>query len=79
MLKILLALLIIADIAVLLPLVFCLYIFVKFGGGNILLPGLGIIISGPGLLVFLLIIETILMTLTFLLARYIKKSSDKLA
>jgi hypothetical protein len=43
------------------------------GGFNIVLPGLGLVISAPLILVMLFIVGLIMLALTFLLARMIYK------
>ena len=76
MLKILLALLFALDAAVLFLLIIGTIAQIMAGGSiNILLPGLGLIVSLSGLLILLFIVEMFLVTLTMILFRHIKNSS----
>ena len=79
MLKILLALLLTLDTMVLLLLVTGITYTILWGGVNILLPGLGLIIRSDLILILLFIVEMFLVAISILLFRYIKKSSDKLS
>lgn len=71
MLKIVLAFLIMIEI-LMLPLMFiCL-------GTNILLPGVGLIVAGEFLFILLLLVEVILVSITLILFRRLRRDSDKL-
>lgn len=76
MLKILLALLTVLFAALLILLVIGVIASIMAGGGNVLLPGVGLIISLPFLLVVLLVIEIALAAIMLILFKYI--SSRKL-
>jgi membrane protein implicated in regulation of membrane protease activity len=72
MLRILLALLITTEILLVPLMIFCL------SGINILLPGLGLVIGGGVIFVFLLFAELILLAITFVLYRQWRRNSEKL-
>lgn len=71
MLKTIIFLLIVTEIALVPLMIFCL------SGVNILLPGLGLMISGGFLFVVLLMFEAILVLTTLILYRYVRRAPDK--
>lgn len=71
MLKIILALLVIIEIALIPLMIVCL------SGVNVLLPGLGLVIGGEVLFVMLLLFEAILIMTTLILYRYIRRQSER--
>ena len=79
MLKILLTFLVILEIGIAALLILGIIASIKMGGGSILLPGLGLIISMPLLLGVVFIIEMILVAISIILYRYIKNNSGRLA
>jgi uncharacterized membrane protein len=70
MLKLLIALLITVEILLIPLMIFSL-------GTNILLPGVGLIISGNLIFLLLLVVEILLVLLTVILFRRLKNQSDK--
>jgi hypothetical protein len=79
MLKALLILLLIFDVLVLLLLLICFYTFIKYGCDNILLPGIGLVVSLCGFLFLLFVVEVLLVIISILLFFYIKHSRIGLA
>lgn len=75
MLKILLILLAIVDAGVFILLVSGIILSIKWGGGNILFPGLGLVVALPLVLFVLFVTEVALVAITYLLFRYIRKQS----
>ncbi|MGI8495218.1 MAG: hypothetical protein ACR2L1_07885 [Pyrinomonadaceae bacterium] len=73
MLKILLAFLIAVEILIFLLMLYCLT------GINVLLPGLGLIISGGLIAVVLLVVQVILVLISLLLYRRIRRDSGNMA
>ncbi len=73
MLKILLAFLIAVEILIFLLMLYCLT------GINVLLPGLGLIISGGLIAVALLVVQVILVLISLLLYRRIRRDSGNMA
>lgn len=71
MLKIILAVLIIIEISII-PLMFL------FPGTNILLPGLGLIISGELIILLFLFVEIFLISITIILFRRVRRGSGNL-
>ena len=70
MLKILLAFLIMIEILILPLMIFCL------SGVSIVLPGLGLIISGGLVFIILLVIEVILVSISLILYRRLRQDSN---
>lgn len=71
MLKIILVLLIVIEIALVPLMIVCL------SGVNLLLPGLGLVISGEFLFVVLLVFEAILVFTTLILYRFIRRDLER--
>ena len=71
MLKIILVLLIVIELALVPLMIVCL------SGVNVVLPGLGLVIGGGVLFVMLLIFEAILVFITLILYRIIRADSGK--
>ena len=71
MLKILLALSAALSIGLLILLVIGIVVSIRAGGGNVLFPGLGLVVSLPFLLVLLFIAEIVLATITLILFGYV--------
>lgn len=72
MLKILIAFLIAVEILMIPLIVFCL------SGVNILLPGMGLIVSGGLLAVPLIFIEFVLITVTLILIKRLRRRAQNL-
>lgn len=79
MLKVLFAFLLILDLIVSVLLIAMILGLIKGGGFNIVFPGLGLIVAGPFIMLLLLVVEIVLLTLTWFLSRRIKNDADKLA
>ena len=79
MLKILLTFLILLDLTVFALLIFGVIASIKAGGGSVLLPSLGMVVSLPLVLAVIFVIELGLVAMTIILYRYIKDGSGKLA
>lgn len=78
MLKIILALVIALQIVILPLLLFLVYLFISSGGNfNILLPGLGLIVSGGFVLLLVAVLEAVLFFLSLILFRQIRRESNK--
>lgn len=67
------------DLAVLALLILGVIASIKAGGGSILFPGLGLVVSLPFILATVFVTELGLVALTLLLYQYIKNNSGKLA
>ena len=74
MLKILLFILAIIDLAVLVLLVVGVIASINAGGGSVLFPGLGLVVALPLILGVVFIFELILIGITAILYRYINSN-----
>ena len=72
LLKILLTFLVILDVAILVLLIIGIIASISAGGGNVLFPGLGLVVSLPLLLGVVFIFEIALVGITIIIYRYIK-------
>lgn len=77
LLKILFGLFTALSAGLLILLIIGAVISIMAGGGNVLLPGLGLVVSLPFLLIVLFVIEIALVTITIMLFRYISSRKFK--
>ena len=78
MLKVLLAILIIADLAVLALLIVGVIASINAGGGSVLFPGLGLVVALPLVLGVVFVFEMILVGITLIVYRFIGNGANSL-